>query len=729
MMPDPHAPDRQGEALIAIIDDRPTNRAIYARLAQSVAPTVRATVFADARTALDWLSANSVDLVITDFKMPGLNGAEFIREIRQHATNAEAPALVITAYDDRDFRVAALEAGATDFLRSPVDPHEFQTRVRNLLRLGRQQRMLRREADTLAEELTASEASRLRVIRQNRRDLAQVIDTVPAMIGATDRQGRLVFVNAYQAQLAGREVASLLGSNEALFGQAHQRASLALDAKVFETGRALPRFEEEITGHDGVPRWMLTTKAPLHDESGAVSGVLTTSIDITARREAERRLRQIAREDALTGVCSRSWFVREIRSAIAQSRRGEQGFALHFLDLDRFKLINDGRGHHVGDQLLRMVSSRIAEVIGGEGLIGRLGGDEFGILQTGLVDPEDAALLAARMLDALERPVAIEGQDVEVSASIGVAIYPRDGRAVDDLLRSADLAMYAVKIAGRRGYRLCGDAPAERAAEERDLERDLAFGLSRKQLLLHYQPQFWARSGELASAEALIRWNRPGWGVLSPGAFLPVAERCGLIGPITEWVVHEVTEQIARWRDEAGMSIPVAVNISPSQARRPDLAEAILSAAEAAAISPDLLVVEITEASVGSGNEMLLAGLARLRRAGVGICVDNFGLRELSLWALQQASVSRLKLDMSVVQAPETDDEAASAFERAASYGRILGAEIAAIGIETPRQLARVREAGCDIVQGALLSRPLEVGSLTRLRGAPALLAGGNASG
>ena len=648
-----------------------------------------------------------------------------MREIRQHAPNREAPALVITAYDDRDFRVAALEAGATDFLRSPVDPHEFRTRVRNLLRLGAQQRMLRREADTLAQELTASEATRHRVLRQSRRDLAQVIDTVPAMISATDREGRLVFVNAYQAQLAGREVAALLGSSEALFGQAHHRASRALDAKVFETGRALPRFEEEILAHDGVPRWVLTTKAPLHDENGAVSSVLTTSIDITARREAERRLRQIARQDALTGASSRSCFVREMQSAIAQSRRGEQGFALHFLDLDRFKLVNDGRGHHVGDQLLRQVAARLAEVTGANGLIGRLGGDEFGILQTGVVDPADAAALAAEMLEALGRPVMIEGLAVETSASIGIAIYPRDGRAVDDLLRSADLAMYAVKIGGRHGYRLCGDALAQRAAEDRELEHDLSIGLARKQLLLHYQPQFWARSGELAGAEALVRWNRPGWGVLGPGGFLPVAERCGLIGPLTEWVLHGVTEQLAQWREEAGVAMPVSVNISPSQAARPDLAEAILSAAEAAAVSPDLLTVEVTEACVETGSEVLLACLARMRDAGVGICVDNFGLRELSLWALQRASVTRLKLDMSVVQAADADDEAAAAFERATSHGRILGAEVAAIGVETPHQLERVRAAGCDIVQGSLLSRPVDGSSLMRLRGSRLLLSGG----
>jgi diguanylate cyclase (GGDEF)-like protein/PAS domain S-box-containing protein len=712
----------EDEAKIVIIDDRSTNRAIYSRLVQSVNPAVRFATFADAPAALSWLLENGVDLVITDYKMPDLNGAELVRKIRKHAPNAEVPALVITAYQNRDFRVAALEAGATDFLRSPVDPHEFRTRVRNLLRLGLQQRTLRAQAAELTQELTASEATRHRVVRQSRRDLAQVIDTVPAMISATDREGRLVFVNAYQAQLAGRDVGSLLGSDQALFGQAHHRSSLALNAKVFETGRALPRFEEEIAGHDGVSRWMLTTKAPLHDETGVVTTVLTTSIDITARREAERRLRQIAREDALTGVCSRSWFFREMTAAIADSRRGEQGFALHFLDLDRFKLVNDGRGHHVGDELLKEVSRRLAEVIGADALIGRLGGDEFGILQKRLIDPQGATRLAEKMLDALDRTIVIDGEAVDVSASIGVAIHPRDGRTAEELLRSADLAMYAVKIAGRHGYRLCGGGVAERAMEERELEQDLSLGLTRKQFLLHYQPQLWLRSGELAGAEVLIRWDRPGWGLLGPGAFLPAAERCGLIAPITEWVLHEVTEQIARWKEAPGLAVPMAVNISPSQGRRADLAEAILSAAEAAAISPEMLMVEITEHCVEAGDEALLANLARLRRAGVGVCVDNFGIRELPLWQLQRASVTRLKLDISVVQG--TNDDAASAFERATSYARVLGAEVAAIGVETQAQLERVRRLGCDIAQGALLSRPVEPATFRLLCNTNLMLSG-----
>ena len=707
---------QEPEVRVVIVDDRPTNRAIYSRLAASVSSAVRVTCFGDAHAGLAWLDENAVDLVITDYKMPDLNGAEMLRRIRRQSLNRDVPAFVITAYSDREFRVAALEAGATDFLHSPVDPYEFRTRVRNLLRLGQQQRLLRKHAADLALELSESEATRLRVIRQSRSHLAQVIDTVPAMISAMNRDGRLVFINAFQAQLAGREVAGLLGSSEPLFGVAHHQSNRALDAQVFDTGRPVSRYEEEIQCPDGSVRWMLTTKAPLHDENGAIASVLTTAIDITARREAELRLRVVAREDPLTGLCNRRWFVREVQNAVAQSRRGDRGFALHFLDLDRFKLINDGLGHHVGDKLIKEMSSRLASVLGDQGVAGRLGGDEFGVLQLALPGVGAAEELARRMLSAISMPAVIDGNPISGSASVGIAIYPQDGRTVDDLLRSADLAMYAVKIAGRRGYRLCGDTPSERETEDRELERDLCSGLARKQLVLHYQPQLSSQSSEVVGVEALVRWNRPGWGLLAPAAFLPVAERSGLSAPLGEWVVHGVCEQISAWQDEAGIALPVSVNLSPAHTREQNLAESILGAAEAARVDPRLLIVEVTEGCIETGGEVFLACLARLRSAGAGICVDNFGVKELPLSALKRASVTRLKLELSLVEALEADDDDARlALDRAVVYARALGAEIAAIGVETQKQLDRLRDGGCEIVQGAYIAKPVQASALLRL--------------
>jgi diguanylate cyclase (GGDEF)-like protein/PAS domain S-box-containing protein len=712
---DPGAATSAPDYTVAIVDDRPTNRAIFSQFAISVAKNVRVKAFGDGREALDWLRDNLVDLVISDYKMPSLNGDEFVASVRRQPLNRDVPMIVITAYADREFRVKALEAGATDFLNSPVDPHEFQTRVRNLLQMGRQQRLLRAYAAELAEELTESEAQRMLVVRQSRMQLIQVIDTIPALISATDREGRLVFVNAFQAHLAGAEIATLLGRDAPLFGAAHHRCSQALNEQVFQTTQSLPSFEEEIHDHEGVARSLLTTKAPLHDDTGAVVSVLTTSIDITARREAERRLQQIARQDALTGLLNRNAFMRAIQTTLSQSRRGNRSVAVHFLDLDRFKLINDGQGHHVGDKVLREVADRLTKLIGVDGVLARLGGDEFGILQTNSPSAQQAAAFAEQMLEVIGRPLTIAEAAIPISASVGIALYPHDGRTEDDLLRNADLAMYAVKIAGRHGFRLCGEDAAGRMAEAAEIERDMSHALVRKQMLLHYQPQLSSQSGELVGAEALIRWNRPGWGVLAPIAFLPVAERTGFIGPISEWVLHEICDHIASWSAEHNVTLPISMNISPSHAQRPDWADSILGAAEAAGVVPSRLIAEITSACVESAGDGFLANLAKLRKAGSGICVDNFGTAELSLWALQRASVTRIKVDPSVVQALEVDDEARSVMKTAISYCRSLGAEAAASGVETANQLALVRDAGCDIVQGAYFGRPIEARILANL--------------
>ncbi len=702
---------------VVIVDDRPTNRAIFSQLATTIDADIAARPFGDALEALRWLETNPVDLIITDYKMPGVTGAEFIQRVRSLEMNADVPAVVITAYDNREFLIKALEAGATDFLHSPVDPREFQTRVRNLLRMGQQQRLLRSHAEELAHELTESEATRLRVIRESRKHLAQVIDTVPAMISATDHEGRLVFVNAFQAQVAGTNVASLLGSNDAWFGSAHHQRSREFDAQVFAHGRALPSFEEEIRGPDGVVRWVATSKAPLHDDDGTVVSVLTTSMDITAKRAAEQRLREVARQDPLTGLRNRTDFLRAIRSAIAQSRRGDQGFAVHFLDLDRFKLVNDGLGHHAGDRLLQEISSRIAAMMGDRAVVARLGGDEFGILQNHSPSRKEVAGIAAELIEAIGRPIQIEGSSIHPSASIGIAMYPKDGRSAADLLRSADLAMYAVKMDGRQGYRFCGEDEESTESNDAVLARDLLSALARKQLVLHYQPQISTRTGEMVGAEALVRWYRPGWGLLVPEAFLSIAERGGMIGPISEWVLNEICERLSTWGEGAVERLPISFNVSPSQAQRPDLANAILAAAEAARVRPEWLVAEFTEQCIENAGPSLLGCLGQLRREGVGICVDNFGATGLSLWALQRGSVTRIKLDHSVVQGLDGDDDAVAMFERAVSYARTLGAEVAAVGVENEEQLERLRQGGCDVVQGSQLSKPLDANALASLLG------------
>src|SRR5215208_4548033 len=385
--------------LIIIVDDQATNQAIFSKLAALVECDVTVRMFGHPKIALDWLRENTPDLVITDYTMPGMNGAEFVGRLRRLTRAADVPVIVITVHEERSFRRRALQAGATDFLQSPIDPHEFVTRARNLLRLRKQQLLIE-------QRLQQSERSREEALRESSERLAQVIDTVPAMISATDRQGRLIFANAYHGgdnnppNAGGERLARELSSE-------HVGRNWALDQNVFERNAPLPSYEEEITDTTGAKRVLLTTKSPLRDRSNAVVAVLTTSIDITERKNVESQLYHMAHHDAVTDLPNRTLLRTRLICSIARNRRGDRTFALHLVDLDGFKTVNDVLGHSAGDIYLKVVAERLRALIGEHDTVARLGGDEFAILQERVSGAHDVAVLAVRIQESIAQPQII----------------------------------------------------------------------------------------------------------------------------------------------------------------------------------------------------------------------------------------------------------------------------------------------------------------------------------
>ena len=350
--------------LIIILDDRVTNRNIFSRLAASIAEDVAVEAFGDPAEALAQLEARTPDLVITDFKMPTMTGAEFTRRFRMLPGCEDVPVIAITVYEERAFRLEALEAGATDFLLSPVDHAEFLTRARNLLHMRRQALIIKSRASVLERELEDSERSREALLRDSRQRLAEVIDTVPALISAHDREGACVFLNAHMSAFAGIDPARAIGRPAAeLVGAERAQRSLALDQLVFRSGRALPSYEEEVSDADGARHAFVVTKSPLSDADGRVIAVLTTALDITDRKKAESHLVHLAHHDALTGLANRTLLQDRMRREIARARRGDRFFALHLVDLDRFKSVNDALGHHRGDELLGIVAERLRRIV------------------------------------------------------------------------------------------------------------------------------------------------------------------------------------------------------------------------------------------------------------------------------------------------------------------------------------------------------------------------------
>ncbi len=527
-------------SLIVIVDDRVSNRNIFAKLAASIEANLTVRTFGDPKEALEWLQDNKPDLIITDYKMPNLNGAEFIRRFRTIEDCEDVPVIVITVYEERSFRLSALEAGATDFLHSPVDHYEFVTRARNLLKLQKHQQLLSERASHLAHELELSERTRETALRDSSEQLAQVIDTVPVMISAIDQNGTLQFANAAQASFCGRELQDIAGRQGSEFLSAeHAARHRALDELVLNSAKPLPPFEEELTDADGETKVYLTNKASLMRHDGSVSAVLTSSLDITARKRTESHLRHLAHHDSLTGLPNRAYLHDALRKLIARSRRGYHLFAVHVFDLDGFKQINDLLGHAAGDRFIVKLASVLQENMRDEDMLVRLGGDEFAVVQAAVTCSDDAAECAARILKLIEENLEFEEAPLNVTASIGIALYPTDGEQDEELLKNADLAMYQAKrVSGNHFCFFAADMDA-RAREAALLDGRLRKAVERKQFVLHYQPLVDARTGQPVSVEALLRWNDPARGLVSPNNFLPRAEENGLIIPINEWVLRQ----------------------------------------------------------------------------------------------------------------------------------------------------------------------------------------------
>jgi len=698
---------RSRMSLIVIVDDRITNRNIFAKLATSIEEGVAVRAFGDPVEAIEWLKDNTPDLVVTDYKMPNMDGAEFVRCFRQLPECADVPAVVITVYEERSHRINALEAGATDFLQSPVDHHEFLTRARNLLQLRKQQLVIKSRATELERELMDSERFRKEVLRDSRERLAQVIDTVPALISATDKDGRCVFLNAFTANFYGVDAAQASGKTAAeIFGSNFGPQSAGLDRVVFENGKGLPSYEEEIVDRAGNRHVFLTTKSPLRDRAGKVINVLTTSLNITERKQAEEHLHHLAHHDPLTGLPNRTFFHDSVRRQIARTRRGDKQFALLLLDLDRFKGVNDVLGHHQGDQLLKAVSQRLCSAVRETGIVARLGGDEFAILQTEIGRTDDAVTLAEKVIKALEQPFELEGQEISTTASIGITVHPTDGVDVDALLKNADLAMYQAKAEGRNAWRVFASDMHTIAREAIVLESDLRQALAKKQFLLNYQPQIDLRSGQIIGAEALLRWRRPGSGLVRPAEFLPLAEENGLIVPINEWVLFEACEQAKIWSKDHP-NFRIAVNLSPVQFRKQDIRQHVLDALRTTGLDPHSLELELTESILMQNPESAASDVRFLQELGITFSIDDFGVGYSSLSYVKNLPVDRLKIDQGFIRNVNTDPNDAAIVRAIINLGHSLDLRIMAEGVETAEQLAFVRNEGCDEVQGFYFSPPV----------------------
>ncbi|WP_419757423.1 EAL domain-containing protein [Acidisoma sp.] len=692
---------------VVIVDDRATNRSIFSKLAGSLGEDIEVEAFAAPDPALKWIGAKIPDLIITDYKMPQMTGAAFTQQIRALPNGMDVPIIVITAYDDRAFRLEALEAGATDFVQTPIDHQEFVTRARNLLKIGTRQKLIRSRAYALAKELQDVEQERQELLRDSRDRLAQVIDTVPAMISASDRRGDCIFVNAYQTTTLSGEAE---GGSTGFQGE-HAQRSRQLDARVFATEMPLPAFEEEIADASGMTRVFLTTKTPLKSAFNLVTSVLTTSLDITERKRAERHLHHVAHHDSLTGLPNRMQVHLRLEDAIDASAAEDREFALHFLDLDRFKSISDAFGHYNGDVLLSKVAERLAIVLGPQDSLGRLGGDEFAVIQPllglGVEAETEARILAEKIRRSFDAAFEIDGRTIHTTCSLGITLFPRDGATLDALLQNADLAMYRAKDQGRNTICLFEPDMQSAIRDAAQLEIDLRAGLLNQELVLHYQPQLDAETRRITGAEALVRWHRPGRGIVYPDEFLPIAEEAGLMNAINLWVLDAGCRQAASW-ERQGMPVRVGINLSASVFRHHDVAKLVTAAVLRAGVSPHLIDLELTETTFLENHEQARTQIIALQKLGISFSVDDFGTGYASFTYVETLPLNRLKIDQGFIQNMSSRPGGSAVIRAIISLSKGLGLRVVAEGVETEAQLAELRAEGCDEVQGYLLSRPLD---------------------
>jgi diguanylate cyclase (GGDEF)-like protein/PAS domain S-box-containing protein len=552
-----------------------------------------------------------------------------------------------------------------------------------------------------------------KALRESEEKYRRLVDAAQDAIYTLSPTGTLTSLNPAFEKITGWSNDDWLGKS---FAPIVHPDDLPLAVNVLEkvvAGEAVA-FELRIRAKSGEYLVAEFATGPLM-EDGKVVGLLGVGRDVTEKRKAEETIRQLAFHDSLTGLPNRALFEDRLRVALAQSHRSREKLAVMFLDIDRFKLVNDTLGHTGGDRLLKAVAEDLSAVVREGDTVARVGGDEFTILLPSINEEGDALAAAERILEAMKRPRQLDGQEFTVTTSIGLTLSPQDGVDAETLLRNADTAMYRAKESGRDNYQSFTPAMNAAVIQRLSLETDLRHALERDELIVYYQPISDVATGEICGAEALIRWNHPTRGIIDPGEFIPLAEETGLIIPVGEFVLREACQQVRKWHDAGHTAMRVSVNLSARQLQHKSIVHAVHDAYLASGIPAEALQLEITEGDVMTNVEFIIAVLHGIRRLGVGIAVDDFGTGYSSLSYLKRFPIDSVKIDRSFVRDLGTDPNDAAIVTTVIAMARNLNLRVIAEGVETLEQLEFLRHRGCDEFQGYYTSRPVDSRAFDRL--------------
>lgn len=693
-------------ARVLVVDDEPRLLSSLGSLLRSQEYNV--TEADNGQNACQLIDRQTFDLVMLDLRMPGLDGFDVMKHIA--ARQPDCGIVVVSGESSFDSVSRALRRGALDYIRKPFDPDELLATVGSVL----EKQALLRAHEHIRGRLEKSEALH-----------RYIVNSSPDIVFMLDGDGHFCFVNNKIESLLGYQPHELHGRHfrHILDDRDVARGTYALNAPNISADN--PRTLEvrlKTRGSRRANRHFEITAFPIDPETWPQAGgdrqgkyrearYYGTARDVTERKEAEAFINFQAYHDLLTRLPNRALFKDRLELAITHARRGNQKLAVMFLDLDRFKVINDTLGHAMGDRLLQAVTHRLERCLRKGDTLSRFGGDEFTLLLPSIRSHEDARQIAKKLIKALRSPFQLGEHEVFVGVSIGISIFPEAGETMDNLIQNADIAMYHVKAKGKDGYRFYSESMSIDSANRLGLERDLRLALERDELRVFYQPQVCSASNRVIGLEALVRWQHPRRGLLYPRDFLPLAEETRLISQVSERVMDQAFRDVGNWIRSGHHDLRLAVNLSPIQVEHPKFVDTLMNQVHASGFPPQNLEIEITENLIMNDLEQISQKLRELADFGVRIAIDDFGTGYSSLNYIHRLPIHTLKVDQSFVKAIRSGEDGACIVNAIIAMAHGLKLDIVAEGVETNEQLAYLKQLGCHQIQGFIhgAARPAEV--------------------
>ena len=691
----------KSDILVLVIDDN--SNLLYSTKSIIEANDYQCIIADGGEAGLNVLHKMPIDIVLLDLAMPDIDGYEVLETIQQEAINAD----VVVVSGEATFANATkvFRDGAIDFLNKPYDPAELIRTLDNVA----YKRNLRHNLHNTQKQLQESE-KRYRFIVSNSPDIIYMID----------HRGFFTFLNDRVTDLLGFKPEDLIGEHYSVL--VHED-DLMMAEHVFDERRTGERASQNVEFRlrcitDGVDSKPFENKSIVIELSSMgvydkkkdgppFLGTYGVARDISERKKAQEMIHFQAYHDLLTRLPNRELFLDRLHLAMSQASRKGTKLAVMFLDMDGFKFINDSLGHVVGDNLLQKVAQRLQQTLRDTDTVSRIGGDEFNVLLPELKHRDEAALITQKLLYAFSKPIVLDKHEITIGFSIGISIYPDDANNTEDLIRNADMAMYHIKGRGKNGFEFFSDHMQGIYHHRHSIEQDIRKALDTHQFEVFYQPQFDIMQNKVIGVEALIRWNHPDKGMITPDKFIPVAEEMGLISEVGRFMLNAGCKQIKAWLDQGIEPVKVSVNVSAFQLAESDFDVILCELVRKYKIPRNLLIVEITETSLMQEMDLVLPRLRSLAKCGIGICIDDFGVGYSSLSYLQTLPIDLIKVDRSFLQCISQQTNNTCIINAIVAMAHELDLDVVIEGVETQQQLNYIKDIGCNLVQGFLLGRPL----------------------